>query len=402
MSEQPRPLSGMRVVELAHIMAGPLCGMMLADMGADVIKVEKIDGGDDSRRMVPPKVDNESAAFLMMNRNKRGMALDLKSEKGKEVLADLLKHADCVIENFRYDTMKRLGLSFEDLKSINPGLIYVEISGYGRTGPYCERAGFDLVAQGASGLMSITGPGPDGAPVKVGAPVTDITAGILAAMAAAAAYAGKQKTGHGTRVDTSLFEAGITHTYWQSAIALATGESPKALGSAHPLNAPYQAFATADGYINIGAANQRNWLRLLDVIHAPELNDDPRFINNANRMAHLDELVDVLNGHFRKKTSDVWLDELDEAGVPAGPILSIGEMLEHPQALARGMIVETEHERLGAIKGLGMAVKFHGVESIDSRPPPVHGQHTTEVLLELGYSDSEIQELYSGGVVYTS
>ena len=402
MSEQPRPLSGMRVVELAHIMAGPLCGMMLADMGADVIKVEKIDGGDDSRRMVPPKVDNESAAFLMMNRNKRGMALDLKSEKGKEVLADLLKHADCVIENFRYDTMKRLGLSFEDLKSINPGLIYVEISGYGRTGPYCERAGFDLVAQGASGLMSITGPGPDGVPVKVGAPVTDITAGILAAMAAAAAYAGKQKTGHGTRVDTSLFEAGITHTYWQSAIALATGESPKALGSAHPLNAPYQAFATADGYINIGAANQRNWLRLLDVIHAPELNDDPRFINNANRMAHLDELVDVLNGHFRKKTSDVWLDELDEAGVPAGPILSIGEMLEHPQALARGMIVETEHERLGAIKGLGMAVKFHGAESIDSRPPPVHGQHTTEVLLELGYSDSEIQELYSGGVVYTS
>ncbi len=402
MSVQPRPLCGMRVIELAHIMAGPLCGMMLADMGADVIKVEKIDGGDDSRRMVPPNVEGESAAFLMMNRNKRGVALDLKSEKGKEVLTDLLEHADCVIENFRHDTMKRLGLSFEDLKAINPGLIYVEISGYGRTGPYRERAGFDLIAQGASGLMNITGPGQDDAPVKVGAPVTDITAGILAAMAAAAAYAGKQKTGLGTRIDTSLFEAGITHTYWQSAIALATGESPKALGSAHPLNAPYQAFATADGYINIGAANQRNWLRLLDVIHAPELNDDPRFFDNANRMAYLDDLVDVLNGYFRKKTSDVWLDKLDEAGVPAGPILSIGEMLEHPQALARNMIVETEHERLGTIKGLGMAVKFHGTEPIDSRPPPVHGQHSTEVLLELGYSDSQIQELYATGVVYTA
>ena len=398
----PKPLSGMRVIELAHIMAGPLCGMMLADMGAEVIKVEKIEGGDDSRRMVPPQVGDESAAFLMMNRNKRGIALDLKSDDGRAILTDLLKNADCVIENFRHDTMARLGLSYDELKAINPGLIYVEISGYGRTGPYRERAGFDLVAQGASGLMSITGPGQDDGPVKMGAPVTDITAGILAAMGAAAAYAGKQKTGLGTRVDTSLFEAGITHTYWQSAIALATGQSPTALGSAHPLNAPYQAFPTADGYINIGAANQRNWLRLLDVIGAPELNEEPRFGSNSDRMAHLEALVSVLNDHFRTRTSEVWLEQLDQAGVPAGPILSVGDMLEHPQAIAREMVVETDHERLGRVKGLGMAVKFHGTETVESKPAPAHGQHSRAVLSELGYSDSQIEALYTSGVVHTS
>ena len=402
MSQQQRPLAGMRVIELAHIMAGPLCGMMLADMGADVIKVEKIEGGDDSRRMVPPQIEGESAAFLMMNRNKRGMALDLKSDDGKKILRELLTDADCVIENFRHDTMERLGLSYDELKAINPGLIYVEISGYGRTGPYRERAGFDLVAQGASGLMSITGPGQDDGPVKVGAPVTDITAGILAAMGAAAAYAGKQKTGLGTRVDTSLFEAGITHTYWQSAIALATGVSPQALGSAHPLNAPYQAFPTADGYINIGAANQRNWLRLLGVIGASELNDDARFSSNADRMANLPELVDVLNGYFRQYTSETWLEKLDQAGVPAGPILSIGEMLEHPQALARDMVVQTQHERVGKVKGLGMAVKFHGAEPVASQPPPAHGQHSHQILKELGYSDGEIEALDARGVIHSS
>jgi crotonobetainyl-CoA:carnitine CoA-transferase CaiB-like acyl-CoA transferase len=352
--------------------------------------------------MVPPQVGAESAAFLMMNRNKRGIALDLKSDDGRAILKDLLKNADCVVENFRHDTMERLGLSYDELNAINPGLIYVEISGYGRTGPYRERAGFDLVAQGASGLMSITGPGQGDAPVKVGAPVTDITAGILAAMGAAAAYAGKQKTGLGTRVDTSLFEAGITHTYWQSAITLATGQSPTALGSAHPLNAPYQAFPTADGYINIGAANQRNWLRLLDVIGAPELNEDHRFVSNADRMVHLEELVGVLNSYFRTQTSEVWLEQLDQAGVPAGPILSIGDMLEHPQTIARDMVVETSHECLGRVKGLGMAVKFHGTETIESKPPPTHGQDSRLVLSELGYSDSQIEALYTHGVIHTS
>lgn len=399
MTAQAKPLQGMRVIELAHIMAGPLCGMMLADMGADVIKVEKIDGGDDSRRMVPPTVGDESAAFLMMNRNKRGLSLDLKSEAGKQVLVDLLKDADCVIENFRHDTMERLGLSYESLKRVNPGLIYVEISGYGRTGPFRERAGFDLVAQGASGLMSITGPGHDNGPVKVGAPVTDITAGILAAMGAAAAFAGKQRTGEGMRVDTSLFEAGITQTYWQSAIALATGESPQALGSAHPLNAPYQAFPTADGYINVGAANQRNWLRLLEVIEATHLDADPRFASNADRMANLGTLVSQLEPIFKQKTSEDWLNALDQAGVPAGPILSINEMLDHPQARARDMVVETAHSSCGSVKGLGMAVKFHGTAPNVSKPPPRLGEHSREILADLGYSESAIDTLYASGAI---
>lgn len=399
---QKRPLDGMRVIDLSHIMAGPLCGTMLADMGADVIKVENIDGGDDSRRMTPPIVGSESAAFLMMNRNKRGLAIDLKSESGKDVLLRLLSTADCVIENFRYGTMHRLGLSFEVLKELNPGLIYCEISGYGRTGPLKELGGFDLIAQGTAGLMSITGPGKEDQPVKIGVPITDVTAGILAAMGAAAAYASKQKTGEGMRVDTSLFEAGITHTYWHSAITFATGESPIALGSGHPLNAPYQAFPTADGHINVGAANQSNWLRLLEVLDAEYLNNDDKFSSNANRMEHLDELIQTLEPLFRNQTTDHWLARLDLVGVPAGPILSIAEMLTHPQTVAREMVVETQHATLGKLKGLGMAVKFHGAEPLSSAPAPLLGQHSRQLLVELGYDAESITTMVTEGSVADS
>ena len=249
------PLQGMKVIELAHVMAGPVAGLMLADMGAEVIKVEK-PTGDDVRGSVPPEIAGESASFLMVNRNKRGIVLNLKDPDGVAVLKHMLTTADVVIENYRKSTMERLGLGYEDLRQANPGLIYASISGFGRTGPYAERGGFDLIAQGMSGLMSITGEGPGRPPVKVGAPVSDITAGILLAMGISAAYAQRLQTGQGQVVDTSLFEAAITHTYWQSAIAFATGDDPQPMGSAHPLNAPYQAFQTADGWINIGAATQ--------------------------------------------------------------------------------------------------------------------------------------------------
>ncbi len=393
------PLKGMTVVELAHIMAGPVCGRMLADMGADVIKVERVPGGDTARGFLPPDVDGEPAAFMMLNRNKRGIAVDLKAPAGKEIVQRLLKTADVVIENYRKGTMERLGLGYDELSRNNPGLIYCEISGFGRTGPYADRGGFDLVAQGMSGLMSVTGEGPGRPPVKCGPPVTDITAGLLATMGVLAATIERNKTGKGQRVDTSLFEAGITQTFWQSAIALATGISPTPMGSAHPLNAPYEAFQTADGWLTLGASSQVVWQRLPDVLGLPELLSDSRFLQNEDRMAHRAELADALAPAFKKRSTNDWLERLDAAGVPAGPVLSVGEMLADPQTKAREMLIETEHQRLGPVPTIGFPVKFSETPAAIERGAPTLGQHTTEVLRELGYADSDIDQLVADNVV---
>lgn len=397
--ERKGPLAGLKVVELAHIMAGPVCGLMLADMGADVLKVEKMPGGDDSRRMVPPTVDGESAAFMMMNRNKRGIALNLKTEAGRGVLRRLLGDADVLIENYRRGTLEKLGFGWDALQELNPRLVYCEISGFGRTGPLADQGGFDLIAQGMSGLMSITGEGPGRPPVKVGAPVTDITAGILAAMGVLAAIVERQGTGRGQKVDTSLFEAGIVHTYWQSAIRFATGLSPGPLGSAHPLNAPYQAFPTADGWINLGAANQANWLRLLDALDAAALRDDPRFADNPGRMRHLDELVESLSAIFRTRSTADWLDVMERAGIPAGPVLSIAEMHEHPHTQARAMVVEVEHSRVGPTRTLGLPVKFSRTPGAVVSGAPVLGEHTRAILAEYGFGSEEITRLLDAGAV---
>jgi len=393
------PLAGVKVIELAHIMAGPVCGLMLADMGADVIKVEKVPDGDDTRRMVPPTMDGESAAFMILNRNKRGVSINLKSAAGKAVLEKLLVTADVLIENYRPGTTERLGLGYQTLRQINPALVYCQITGFGRTGPYASRAGFDLIAQGLSGIMSVTGEGAGHPPVKAGPPITDIGAGILAAMGVLAAYVHRLKTGEGQLVDTSLLEAGVTATYWQSAICLATGESPGAIGSAHPLSAPYQAIQTLDGWINIGAANQANWKRLVEVIGQPELADDPRFRDNAARMKNLPALIDILTARFRTRATSDWLAQLEAAGVPAGPVLSIGEMLTDAQVLARRMVVEVEHSRLGRMKTLGPPVKFSATPSEVQRGAPRLGEHTREVLREHGFSDAEIGRLAGSGDV---
>lgn len=392
------PLAGMRVIELAHIMAGPVCGLMLADMGAEVIKVEKMDG-DDTRRTVPPALEGESAAYMMMNRGKRGISLDLKDPDGVAVLRRLLKGADALIENYRGGTMERLGIGYETLRQEFPELVYCSLSGFGRSGPYADRAGFDLVAQGMSGLMSVTGEGPGRPPMKCGPPVTDITAGILAAMGVLAAYSHRLRTGRGQAVDTSLFEAGITHTYWQSAIAMATGVAPGPMGSAHPLNAPYEAVETADGWITIGAANQTNWLRLLKAIGAEALAEDPRFALNRDRMANRQELAATLAPIFRAQSSADWLARLEADGVPAGPVLDVNAMHRDPQTLAREMVVEVEHPRVGRMRTLGLPVKFSDTPGRVHGPAPLLGEHSRAILAEAGYAADEIDGLIARGVV---
>jgi len=400
---QPRnggagPLAGMRVLELAQIMAGPTAGMMLADMGADVVKVEKLPGGDDSRGYREPRVNGVSAPFLILNRNKRGIALNLKHARGREVLLRLVRNADVLTENYRRGALEKLGLGYDVLSKANPGLIYCAISGYGRDGPYADKGGFDLIAQGVSGLMSITGE-PDGPPVKTGNPVADINAGILAVTGILAAWAHRLKTGKGQIVDTSLMEAALQQTYWHAAIHFATGESPGPTGSAHILTAPYQAFRAKDGWINIGGANQANWERIAEGLGHPEWRDDARFRTNSNRMANLPALTTLMNAALATRTKAEWIDTFDAAGVPVGPVNSIGEALSHPQALARGMVVDLVHPQAGATKALGCPVHFSATPTSVTRPAPMLGEHTREVLAEAGYSDAEIDAFAAEGVV---
>jgi crotonobetainyl-CoA:carnitine CoA-transferase CaiB-like acyl-CoA transferase len=388
----------MKVLDLTHVMAGPTCTLMLADMGADVIKIEKQPDGDDTRRMIPPKVGDQAASFLMMNRNKRGMTLDLKTAGGAAILRRLARDADVLVENFGPGVMERLGFGYESLKTENPRLIYCSLSGFGRTGPYSHRRGFDLVAQAMSGIMSFTGEA-GGPPAKCGPPLSDITAGIIAAMGILAAYAHRLKTGEGQWVETSLFEAALVQTYWQAAIALATGEAPGAMGSAHPLNAPYQAFEAQDGWIVVGGANQRNWLRTLEAIGAPELADDPRFRDNAGRMAHLKELEEEFATRLRTKPAAHWLDVLEEKGVPCGPVNTMLQALSDPQTLAREMVVEVEHSSVGPVKTLGLPVKFSKTPGKVRTGAPLYGEHTREILEQHGFSRDEIEAFVREGAV---
>ena len=395
--ERRGPLVGMRVIDLSHVMAGPTSARMLADMGADVVKVEKADGGDDTRRMLPPDIKGVPAAYMMMNRNKRGIVLDLKKPAARAALKRLLTDADVLIENYRHDTLDKLGLGYATLHKEFPGLIYCAVSGFGRTGPLAEQGGYDLIAQGMSGLMAITGEGPGRPPVKVGSPVCDITAGILAALGICAAYAHKLKTGKGQFVDTSLFDAGVTLSYWQSAICLATGVSPGPLGSRHPLNGPYQAFETSDGYINVGASNQKMYPMLCEVLGCPELGRDPRFLTGHDRMANLDTLIDLLNARFRQRSTAEWLTRLEEVGIPAGPVLSVKDMLAHPQTIARELVPTVDHPVAGEVKTIGLPIKFSETPGAVLHAAPLFGQHTREVLSEAGFSKSEIDALMAEG-----
>jgi crotonobetainyl-CoA:carnitine CoA-transferase CaiB-like acyl-CoA transferase len=334
----------------------------------------------------------------MLNRNKRGIAVNLKTPGGLEVVKKLLADADVVTENYRKGTLEKLGLGHDVLEKLNPRLVYCAVSGYGRTGPYADKGGFDLIAQGFAGLMSITGE-PGGPPMKSGTSIADINAGIFAALGIVSALLARATTGRGQVVETSLMEAAIQQTYWQSAIYFATGVSPGPSGSAHLLTAPYQAFPTADGWVNVGGANQANWERIVKVIGTPELASDERFRTNGDRMRNLAALTPLVAARMKTKPSAEWLAAFEAAGVPAGPVNRIGDMLEDPQVAAREMVVEVEHAKAGRMKTLGLPLKFSATPGAVCRGAPTLGQHTREVLADLGYSQGETDQLIASGAV---
>lgn len=393
----PAALAGIRVLDLTQIMAGPFCAMLLADLGAGVIKIENPRGGDDSRRMAPPYYNGESAAFIAMNRNKYGIAIDIRTPAGKEMLWRLIATADVLIENFRPGTMERLGFGFEAVHARHPALVYCSISGFGHTGPYSERGGFDLVAQAMSGVLSVTGSAEE--PAKVGVPISDLNAGLYASHAILAALLSRIRTGEGQYIDTSLFEAALAYTIWESNEYWATGTAPQRLGTAHRLSAPYQVFATADGWIAIGAANQRNWELLVGALDRADLLQNPQFATNADRMANLADLVETLTATLKTRATGEWLRILEEAGVPCGPVLTLDQVYQHPQVQARAMDIEVEHPVAGRIHAIGFPVKYSSTPPQLYRPAPVLGQHTTMILESLGYTVEQCRQFEADGII---
>jgi crotonobetainyl-CoA:carnitine CoA-transferase CaiB-like acyl-CoA transferase len=398
--QAPGPLAGIKVLDVTMNLAGPAAAMHLADFGADVIKVERPGSGDDTRRFVPA-FKGESSSFMMINRNKRGIAIDLKSEKGKEIFRTLVKGSDVLVENFLKETMNRLGLGYEALKVINPSLIYCGISGFGRTGPYSHLGGVDLIAQGMSGLMSTTGYGEGHPPLKTGAPICDVMTGMFGAMGVLAALQHRNSTGEGQFVDTSLMESGIAATFHQSSQYVGSGEAPIARGNVHPLSGPYEVFQTKDGWMTVAAGNDERWGRLARLLEREELIDDRRYAKTPERMANLDEVREILSPYFLEKTRSEWMKLMEEASIPAGPILDTAEMFADEQARHRNMIVEVEHSLVGKINTLGPAVKLSKSPTKVRRAAPRLGEHTAEILAEFGYSTGEIKDFLERGVIET-
>jgi crotonobetainyl-CoA:carnitine CoA-transferase CaiB-like acyl-CoA transferase len=369
-------LEGLRVIELTQVMAGPFCGQVLGDMGADVVKVEPPGTGDQTRRSMG------EAAFRAVNRNKRSIALDLKDPSDVAILHRLVKTADVLMENYRPGVAKRLGADYETLRAINPRLIHASISGFGQTGPYAQRPGYDLIAQGVSGVMSVTGE-PDGDPVKCGVPVSDLSAGLFCAVGILSALAARERTGEGQQIDTSLWEGALALSIWETAELWSTGTAPQPLGSAHRLTAPYQALRTRDGHMTVGGNNQKLWERLCSVVGREDLPLDPRFATNADRMANRPALAAELEAALAARDTDAWVDALLEAGVPAGPIHDYAQVVADPHTLAREMVVEMEHPEAGTVYGLGIPVKLSATPGSIRRPAPLLGQHSDEILAEL-------------------
>jgi len=389
-------LEGIRVLDVTQVMAGPFCAMMLADLGADVIKVEPPSG--DSTRQMPGAVGTDTPAFNAVNRGKRSIVVNLKTSEGREVFARLARSTDIVVENYRPGVMNALGLDYETLARTNSRLIYASISGYGQTGPARNKGGFDLIAQGVSGIMSITGE-PGGAPVKAGVPLTDLGAGLFALVGILAALESRHRTGTGQHVDTSLLDAGVALSVWEATEYFSGVGVPQALGSAHRMNAPYQAIRCGDGYITLGAANERLFRRLCEVLDHPEWSEMPEFADNASRVRHRAALAERIESITAERPCGHWLALFDASEIPCGSINDYARVFADPQVVARGMVVDTEHPTLGHLRTLGSPIKMSATPPVVSRRAPLLGEHTDEVLAEAGLTAAEIAALRQSGAV---
>ncbi|MDD5557623.1 MAG: CaiB/BaiF CoA-transferase family protein [bacterium] len=393
-----KPLDGIRVLDLSRLLAGPFCTMLLADMGADVIKVERPGTGDDTRAFGPPFQEGESAYFLSINRGKRSATLDLKSERGREALRRMVERADVLVENFRPGAIKRLGFDYENASRINPRIILASVSGFGQTGPWASKPGYDLAVQGLGGIMSLTGE-PDGPPCKVGVSQADLIAGLYAAEGILLALIARGRTGKGQLVDVGMLDCQLSLLTFQAGLYFMTGVSPVRMGNRHPTICPYETFRAADRYITIAVGNDALWGKFCALLGLDDLRDHPDFRTNPERVKNRGRLVPRIGEKIARRDSAHWIRLFEEAGIPAGPILSVEEALTNPQSTVREMVLTTDHPKVGPLRSIGIPVKLSGTPGGVSSPPPLLGEHTEEVLREIGYSAAEIGSMRADGVI---
>ncbi len=392
------PLEGIKVLELSRTLAGPFCSMQLADMGAEVLKVENPELGDETRSYIPPEIKGESTYFMSLNKNKKAITLNLKTEEGQRIVKKLVAESDVLVENFRNGTMEKFGLGYDVLKEINPRLVYCAVSGFGRSGPMKDEPAYDLLMQGFGGLMSVTGEAGQ-PPVKVGFSIVDLATGLYAALGVTLALFSRETTGKGQYVESSLLDTVVSLSNYLGQGVLANGQAPGRHGSAHPTLVPYQAFETKDGYAIIAVPNDGLWRKMCDALGLTELKDHPKYAVNVNRVANREELVGILTEYTKQRESSEIIERLKQAGVPSGPINDLTQLLAHPQVQAREMIQEVEHPTIGMLKMLGIPIKLSDTPGSVRKAPPLLGENTEEVLKQLGYSEEDLIKLKEQGVI---